>query len=308
MKRSIILCFFMLLLLSLTCCGNINDQAGSIVKDPSQGAVTSVTLSGGAPVYYTSFGEAWALVDSNPDKAAVVTMLCNVNAESISFDMGFGDYKVLTLNARSAPVTLDLGGYTLDKKAGSFAESKFGCLFSLTNACDLTIKNGTLRGGYNYDLGGCIIIDHAEANLHLEGVTITKNRSTVQGGALFISSAGNVELTDCIVKDNYTDGHGGAFYMTGNTSRVTLKNCQVTDNISGGCGGGMYIYGSDSTLMLDSVTMTGNTAQERAGAIYWNENSGKMASIAMKGEMNISGNTAKTYPASANIHSFCKFG
>jgi Protein of unknown function (DUF1565) len=85
------------------------------------------------------------------------------------------------------------------------------------------------------------------------------------GGALFIWQS-DINLIDCILKNNKADGHGGAIYIYQST--MNSYACVIEENYAFfGDGGG--ISARESELFLSDVTIKKNYSSKRGGGILY---------------------------------------
>ncbi|MBR4223228.1 MAG: hypothetical protein IKR73_00300 [Oscillospiraceae bacterium] len=138
-------------------------------------------------------------------------------------------------------------------------------IITITGSGSLTLKNGTISGGANSSSGGGII-NQNKADLTLEKMRLTNNKTKVNGGGLWMSG-GHLTLDTVTVFANeaITSG-GGIFFSTDtyssytDTSKLTIKgSCTIGDpdpssdthagNTSSNNGAGMYV--GVSTLDID---------------------------------------------------------
>ena len=91
------------------------------------------------------------------------------------------------------------------------------------------------------------------------------------GGGLFIASGAKPTITDIIVQNNYTDGHGSGIYVAGESgpTGLLLSNSIVRNNGNNGSGhqyGGGLQNGSSQTV-LRNVTFYNNHSLGVGGAV-----------------------------------------
>lgn len=145
----------------------------------------------------------------------------------------------------------------------------------------LLSKSVALRGGWDSGFltqGGLSTIDGggSRRGVTVNGeVTATVERFTVQNGygnrAGGIFNAGNLTLTESIVKENtaviengvFSSGSGGGIFNSAGT--LAVSNSTVSGNAAAVDGGG--IFNKEGLQALDNVTITGNTAVAQGGGI-----------------------------------------
>ena len=161
-------------------------------------------------------------------------------------------------------VTINLGGFTLDRKLTQRGEGG-GQVITIREGATLNLSNGTLKGGWGGNAGG---VSNEAGTANLTDVTITGCSGDDKGGAICNLSGGTLTMKGGSItgntsfdKDDPTGG-GGMFNAEGATA--TLTDVTVTGNqAKSKGGGGICNYG---TLTLDGCTITGNTCERTAAA------------------------------------------
>ena len=189
-----------------------------------------------------------------------------------------------TLNiAEGMTVTIDLGGYTLDRQLTKRGEGG-GQVITVRKGATFNLKNGTLQGGWGRDGGGLV---NEGGTVTLTDVNITGNTADDRGGG--ISNHGTLTMTGGSITGNttndQTDPKGGGGIMNSEGATATLTGVTITGNtvnVTGG--GGICNYG---TMTLDGCTITGNSCKMNGGGI-WTATS---ATLNMQGAITVTGNT-----------------
>ena len=183
-------------------------------------------------------------------------------------------------------VTINLGGFTLDRKLTQRGEGG-GQVITVRSGATLNLSNGTLKGGWGGDSGGLLNEEGGTANL--ENIIITGCTGDDRGGGICNRTGGTLNMTGGAITGNTSndrtvpEGGGGIFNAEGAT--MTLTNVTISGNeakVKGG--GGICNYG---TLTLDGCTITGNSCKMNGGGIWTAAN----ATLNMKGAMTVTGNT-----------------
>ena len=184
---------------------------------------------------------------------------------------------------QSKIITIDMNGFTLDRRCASRGSQAIAVRFNST----LNLCNGTVTGGYGGN-GGALDIN-AGSTANLFNVIISGNAADDRGGG--ISNIGTLTMTGGAILNNTSkdqgdySGAGGLYNDKGSTA--TLKGVTISGNramVTGG--GGICNYG---TLILDGCTIEKNVAQTEGGGV-WN---GAEAILKMQGENSIKDNTAE---------------
>ena len=109
----------------------------------------------------------------------------------------------------------------------------------------------TITGGNSANGAGINIISSNDT-AELQGVTVTHNTATSNGGGVSVS--GNLWATDSTFSDNTAD-IGGGIENTGANMRIT--DCTITGNTAADQGGG--VDASDGTSVFTGGTISNNT-------------------------------------------------
>ena len=138
------------------------------------------------------------------------------------------------------------------------------------SVADLRVTGGnrTAAGGGAFRVGV-----GAAGDLSLAGVRLDDNRTNLDGGAIFVSSAvggtrSTAVLTDAVVVGNRANNFGGGIFTRGD---VELRRVAVDDNSAGDNGGGITVGGGGATvrggLAAVNTTFAENSATFDGGAI-----------------------------------------
>jgi predicted outer membrane repeat protein len=128
------------------------------------------------------------------------------------------------------------------------------------------------------------VLAATDAQLQINGVSVTNNRSGNNGGAFYLCAVDMTGTGNNVFSGNKAVGHGGAIYAVYRTVSNTEKQGTVV-NMTGGSfsnnsamGGGAISIRSASEATFDGTTFSGNTASgfadkedgdgEGGGAIY----------------------------------------
>ena len=142
---------------------------------------------------------------------------------------------------------------------------------------NLTITNGNANGGGASGLedgGGVYINNTGSVTVTFTNVTITNNKSTDDGGGVFISgNAGSVSFTDCVISNNEANnstiaGQGGGIFNVG-ADVFNLTRCTINGNSAGDEGGGVYSSESGSVVKIINCTVFNNTASNTNSTTSW---------------------------------------
>ncbi len=104
-------------------------------------------------------------------------------------------------------------------------------------------------------------------------VAVTLARLQLQNSFLLLGGGGAVrgincdlELDNCVIRDNLTLEDGGGIHITGGT--LSIRGCTLTGNIGLGFGGGLYLDGTDVVVTSSTFRFNGDFDETRGGAIF----------------------------------------
>ena len=168
--------------------------------------------------------------------------------------------------ASGKTVTIDLGGYTLDRKLTKRGEGG-GQVITVRNGATLNLSNGTLKGGWG-GAGGALVNEGGMVTL--TDVIITHNVADDRGGGICNREGGTLTMTGGVITDNSsndkTGAKGGGGFFNEVNATATLTGVTITGNKNKTYGGGGIC--NFGTLTIDGCTITGNTAGANGGAIW----------------------------------------
>ncbi|MAE71289.1 MAG: hypothetical protein CME06_12585 [Gemmatimonadetes bacterium] len=104
----------------------------------------------------------------------------------------------------------------------------------------------------------------------ISGTTISANRAGGAGGAIYAEEHDrdiDIDIEAVDLRDNFADGDGGAVFCL--DAAIDLVGCILTGNSSGGKGGAIHVAGEASpSVQLASCTVTENEAAVAGGALF----------------------------------------
>jgi predicted outer membrane repeat protein len=201
-----------------------------------------------------------------------------------------------TINSGKA-VVLDLAGYKIDRGLTSAVANGnvFNVLGSLT--VDSSIGGGIITGGYNSGYGGGVYVT---GTFTLRGGSVLLNRSSSNGGGIYATSAGIVNIEGGEVRLNASMSKGGGIYADG---ACVIKGGEIKENTAASAPGGVY-FGTNLTVsgspkIIDNVTGGTISGAVLSGGsksnIYITNRSITIASSGLSGDAKI-GVSASTAP------------
>jgi hypothetical protein len=152
------------------------------------------------------------------------------------------------------------------------------------------ISNMIISGNTSFD-GGALYISSSSVNI--SDCIIENNYANDQGGAVYIRSSSNVNLSNVILQNNLAN-RGGAILITEGSDLLidnsVLLNNQTHDDYNGGSNpnSGGAIYSVESQIIISNSSVTGNSATADGAGIYVNESSMNLYSIDINDNNSIS--------------------
>jgi parallel beta-helix repeat protein len=142
-------------------------------------------------------------------------------------------------------------------------------IFNTKLATLSTIKMSgmTLTGGI---AASGAAIQASNQDITLNGVMLTGNSATQNGGAISMIGIGSLTANDCTITNNFAANLGGAIEVDLIGGKIVLERCTVSGNTASGAGGiyvGTIFGGSNagkSYLLVDSSTIANNAATSSA--------------------------------------------
>ena len=203
-----------------------------------------------ADFYVSTWDDLQDALDNNDYQGKTIALTAPLD--------GSGEDRLL-LEGSGKNVTVDLAGFTVDMKCTSKGNTKH--VFEAKSGATLTIKNGTIKGGWA-DNGGGIYIN-TDSKVILDGVTVSNNKAGTDGGGIYVK--GTLETTNTTVYNNTAGDTGGGIYVY-TSGDFTLTDSVITGNSATKTGGGINMHlKSDSTI--SGCKITSNTAGDIGGGI-----------------------------------------
>ena len=171
-------------------------------------------------------------------------------------------------------------------------------------AVELSLDEMVLRGNYAGGDSGAIEADGGP--LVISNSTISNNRSSTAGGAIYMDDANadpggvGLTITDSDFSNNYATGNGGAIYQDNFGAGLVIEGSSFTDNYSAADGGAIYNYDLTDPLAGTEIReslFSGNTALGEGGAIDYD---GGNAGLTIE-NMTVTGNSAGSLGGGLNL-------
>ncbi|MCZ2342716.1 MAG: cadherin-like domain-containing protein [Bacteroidales bacterium] len=168
-------------------------------------------------------------------------------------------------------------------------------IFNINNISlpiDVTISDLKLADGNATDINGGGAIFALNANLQLNTLIFSNNKSVNIGGAIGASSDTSITVENSIFTGNQSGSDGGAIYQFGYTGLLRIEGSLFDNNTAINEGGAVYIDGSNGDR-IENSTFTRNTADE-GGAINFSPGNGNESLLQL---INVTAtqNTARAY-------------
>ena len=136
------------------------------------------------------------------------------------------------------------------------------CVFSES---DIKLKGSTLTGNSARELGGALHMKGIVHSAIIKGNTFNGNRA-LSGGAITMSTADNLNMSDNALISNYATEKGGAVYLTRGYN-LTSDHDIFANNSAGQHGGVFYLQGQNR-LIVEDGTFSSNKARCNGGVLF----------------------------------------
>ena len=172
---------------------------------------------------------------------------------------------------------------------------------SRNNTC---LLDNARSGGIEFDSG--IFTNSTSHTYHMSGTKIeTKftltnssvynNYSSMIGGGVILGGAGKIDVINCTIANNKTDGSGGGIFT--NNSTVKMVNCTIFGNTAKNVSGGIGVHPDGHNLSLYNCIIANNKAL----------NKGSITTVKNNCSCTFGGSNNIEYPtiSSSSLDSFC---
>ena len=265
-----------LVLLALAGCQDPTDPPGGMEPRSTQGNLVTLTVNSLEDPGDGTCDDAHCTLREAIAAAA--------SGDKIVFASGLQGTIALTAGRLEIAQTLTVEGagrIVIDAQgnSGVLAARRQTSAAVLVALSGLTITNGGQQIG-----GGIALLG---ADLTLDNVTVSKNKTGGTGGGVLVNSSqispSKATIRNSTIEDNEAGVEGGGISVIQGAS-LTLENTTVSGNTSGASGGGIHNFG---TLLVTASIVDSNVAAEEGGAIH-NDGVGTATVVGST----ISGNTA----------------
>lgn len=107
------------------------------------------------------------------------------------------DVNLTVPSSRTAPLTIDLAGHTINRQLTENAE--YGNAITVSD--ELTLTNGTIRGAANSGNGGAIVLNPGAA-LTMSSMTLTGNSCSGDGAGIYASDGSTINISGMLTINN----------------------------------------------------------------------------------------------------------
>jgi hypothetical protein len=140
-------------------------------------------------------------------------------------------------------------------------QARGGGLFALYSHL---VLSGTTLSGNAAAFGGGLYAD--ESTLALGACAVVDNLATLgDGGGVFASDGGGLNLTDTLLSGNAAGGTTGGGLSAFNTSVEVYRSVITANTAPGGCGGGVGLFAGASLSLAAGTAVSTNTAHSGGG-------------------------------------------
>jgi hypothetical protein len=226
-------------------------------------ALAAVPAANAATFTVTNLNDAGA----GSLRDAIVQANGAAGADVITFQAGLTGTITLTTGQLYIEDSVDIQGPgAANLTISGNSSSRVFYLYDSSATLDVRIADLTITDGADSVGGGIIDFDE---NLRLDGVTITNNHASGDGGGLWADGF-NMTLTilNSTLSGNTADDDGGGIYVEDTGALLTISNSVISGNNATGAGGGIYFYDPDQDILITNTTISGNTAGTIGGGIY----------------------------------------
>ena len=136
---------------------------------------------------------------------------------------------------------------------------------------NVNITGGSVSGNATKNDSGAVKVT-SDTKLIASGVTFDRNTAqSEEAGAIKVSEEGKAELkNNCSLTNNTSVKDGGAIYISeggwfDDNGEMDITECELKNNVTSSKGGAIYTKGH---VYLDKVSIIENVASEYAGGIY----------------------------------------
>lgn len=264
-----------------TICLNTAEKSGGAIYTEGSGVVSGLTiysntgkLSGGAIYVVGGDAKIGGDIYSNQTQGSGGAVYIDSDSQT-AFTLGEGNVHSNTIgsNLNGGAIYVNKGVLAIDGAKiynhtalnGAGAYVKEGSTLSILSGQignDTSANKATENGGGVYCEGDLSISDGYIGTNSTSIATATSNANSAKnGGALYITSTANVNLSGGAITRGYASENGGGLYLPCNAN---LTSGKFSYNCAGANGGGVYIA-TGCVVTASGLTITYNGAVDGAG-------------------------------------------
>ncbi len=200
-------------------------------------------------------------------RQAIADANAAAGADDITFQAGLTG--TITLTTGQLAITDSLlitGPGAANLSVSGNNASRVFYLYNSAAAIDVQLSGMTITGGNAATGAGVINFDE---NLTLDGVTISGNAATGDGGGLWADGfAMNLTIQNSTISGNTSGDDGGGIYIEDTGPSTLISSTTISGNTAVGAGGGIYLYDPDNNVTISNSAISGNSAGTIGGGIY----------------------------------------
>jgi hypothetical protein len=159
-------------------------------------------------------------------------------------------------------------------------------IFELAANHTVTIRDLTINNGYaqNFGCGGGIL--NSGSTLQIINCTVSGNSTDGTGGGICVDTNSTVTIESSTLTGNYAGDYGGG---VANDGTLIVSNSTLSDNRGEFAGGGILSGLTNmASLTVSNSTLSGNTTQLHGGGI-WNGGQGAISNSTLSGNSGTNG-------------------
>jgi hypothetical protein len=102
-----------------------------------------------------------------------------------------------------------------------------------------------------------------EVNFVIERVTCKRGKAVLPGAGLFLETAGNINIVDCIITSNssYSSNNGGGIYIS-SANAINFNKNVIMSNYAASSGGGIYVSLVNIIHFINNIIVNNNASYD----------------------------------------------
>jgi len=247
--------------------------AAAALPSPTTTALAAGTLGLVALAAPTAHAATFTVSNLNDSGAgslrdAVATANVTAGPDVINFQPGLTGVITLTSGQLEVTDSVDIQGPGASSLSVSGNDSsRVFYLYSGAALLNVSISNLTITNGASSIGAG---IANFNENLDLDGMVITNNAASDDGGGLWMDGFDfRFDIQNSTITGNTAQSKGGGVYVEDTNINAVpnlIRNTVISGNTAAR-GGGIYLYDPDSQITIDQVTISDNEASVSGGGM-----------------------------------------